>query len=235
MPVDYIYGGVDMALIPDVKCSRCDRHYSGLRGKCPYCGARRSKKGKRVSPNDNATWKLAISLLLLVILVAAVIVLAIGSGRDAENSSPDDSSSVSTSSVDGETSDSSDSADGSDASESSDASDTTDTSDTPDSSDSSDSSESSTSSVTPSGGVEAVTITYLGDPRDDITMTIGEVLPLGYQTTPAGIEATALWDSSDDDVFTVTQSGTLTAIAAGEAELTVTVDGVTARCIIRVN
>ena len=218
-----------MALIPDVKCSRCDRHYSGLRGKCPYCGARRSKKGKRVSPNDNATWKLAISLLLLVILVAAVIVLAIGSGRDAENSSPDDSSSVSTSSVDGETSDSSDSADGSDAS------DTTDTSDTPDSSDSSDSSESSVSSVTPSDGVEAVTITYLGDPRDDITMTIGEVVPLGYKTTPAGIEATALWDSSADNVFTVTQSGTLTAIAAGEAELTVTVDGVTARCIIRVN
>ena len=66
-------------------------------------------------------------------------------------------------------------------------------------------------------------------------MQMDEVLQLGFSTTPASDDMTATWASSDDNVFTVTQSGVLTAVGEGEAELTVTVEGVTARCIIRVN
>ncbi len=76
-----------MSLIPQVKCGRCDRTYSGLRSRCPYCGAHRHKKGKRVSDGDNATWKLIIGILLIVVLIAAVIVILVtGSSDDPEGS-----------------------------------------------------------------------------------------------------------------------------------------------------
>ena len=70
-----------MGLIPQVKCGRCDRTYSGLRSRCPYCGAHRHKKGKRVSDGDNATWKLIIGILLIVVLIAAVIVILVTSPK----------------------------------------------------------------------------------------------------------------------------------------------------------
>lgn len=73
-----------MALIPQVKCGRCDRTYSGLRSRCPYCGAHRHKKGKRVSDGDNATWKLIIGILLIVVLIAAVVVILVTSPKENE-------------------------------------------------------------------------------------------------------------------------------------------------------
>ncbi len=71
-----------MGLIPQTKCSRCDRTYSGLRSRCPYCGASRSKRGKRVSDGDNATWKLIIGVLLIVVLIAAVVVILVTGSND---------------------------------------------------------------------------------------------------------------------------------------------------------
>ncbi len=76
-----------MGLIPQVKCGRCDRTYSGLRSRCPYCGAHRHKKGKRVTDSDNATWKLIIGVLLIVVLIAAVIVILVTGSGEAD---PDD-------------------------------------------------------------------------------------------------------------------------------------------------
>ena len=66
-----------MGLIPQAKCSRCDRIYSGLRTRCPYCGARRRKKGKRTEDTDTAPWKMIIGGLLMLVLIAAVIVLLV--------------------------------------------------------------------------------------------------------------------------------------------------------------
>ena len=71
-----------MGLIPQVKCGRCDRTYSGLRSRCPYCGAHRHKRGKRTTDGDNATWKLIIGVLLIVILIAAVIVILVTSSNE---------------------------------------------------------------------------------------------------------------------------------------------------------
>lgn len=76
-----------MSLIPEVKCGRCDRTYSGLRSRCPYCGAHRHKKGKRVSDGDNATWKLIIGILLIVVLIAAVIVILVTGSSDEPKTS----------------------------------------------------------------------------------------------------------------------------------------------------
>ncbi len=66
-----------MGLIPQTKCSRCDRTYSGLRSRCPYCGAHRGRRGKRVSDGNNATWKLIIGILLIVVLITAVVVILV--------------------------------------------------------------------------------------------------------------------------------------------------------------
>lgn len=79
-----------MGLIPQVKCGRCDRTYSGLRSRCPYCGAHRHKKGKRVSDGDNATWKLIIGILLIVVLIAAVIVILVTSAKEGDEGEKDD-------------------------------------------------------------------------------------------------------------------------------------------------
>ncbi len=77
-----------MGLIPQVKCGRCDRTYSGLRSRCPYCGARRHKKGKRTTDGDNSTWKLIIGVLLIVVLIAAVVVILVTSSNEKK---PNDS------------------------------------------------------------------------------------------------------------------------------------------------
>ncbi|MCL2079223.1 MAG: hypothetical protein FWH17_05175 [Oscillospiraceae bacterium] len=65
-----------MALIDDIKCARCDRKYSGVRSRCPYCGARRIGMGKYSKDSDNAKGKMLISILILsVFTVAAAIML----------------------------------------------------------------------------------------------------------------------------------------------------------------
>ena len=70
-----------MGIISDVKCGRCDRRYSGLRNRCPYCGARRGKRGKHADDSDNSKAKIMIGSLLILVLLVAVIVLVITSAK----------------------------------------------------------------------------------------------------------------------------------------------------------
>ena len=62
-----------MGIISEVKCGRCDRRYSGLRARCPYCGARRGKRGKHARDKDNSTGRVVIGLILVVVLIVAVV------------------------------------------------------------------------------------------------------------------------------------------------------------------
>jgi len=68
-----------MGIISEVKCGRCDRRYSGFRSRCPYCGARRNKRGKHADESDNSKGKLIIGILLLLILIVAIVVLIVTS------------------------------------------------------------------------------------------------------------------------------------------------------------
>jgi len=75
-----------MGLFGDVKCGRCDRRYSALRGRCPYCGARR-----RTGKNDRGggRGRLIAGLVLLAVIIIAVIVLifmSLNSGRNRSRS-----------------------------------------------------------------------------------------------------------------------------------------------------
>lgn len=61
-----------MGLFGDVKCGRCDRRYSAIRGRCPYCGAR-----KRAGKNDRGAGRgrLIAGLVILAVIIIAVVVL----------------------------------------------------------------------------------------------------------------------------------------------------------------
>ena len=66
---------------------------------------------------------------------------------------------------------------------------------------------------------ETLTIAYLGSPRTEFTMSVGdEPIPL----TASGGSGTYTWSSSDDGIASVDASGKVTAVSAGQATLTVT-------------
>jgi hypothetical protein len=208
-----------MAIVSDVKCGRCDRRYSGLRARCPFCGARRSKRGKYAEPQDNTRVKLIIGVLLLAVLIVATMVLIFTSLPERETP-PTSSPSPTLSPGPGSEPDP-------DLPGSGDVDIIEDPED-----------ETVVPSPEPSAPVEptitSVSITYNGDPREDITLKVGEKVPMSFKTTPETTDKTATWKSADENVFMVLSNGTVTGIGKGRADLIVTVDGVEARCIVRV-
>jgi len=75
-----------VAIIEDIKCGRCDRKYSGVRSRCPYCGARRIGRGKYSESSDNTKGKMMISVLIMSVLVVAFAVLLFSA--DAAETTP---------------------------------------------------------------------------------------------------------------------------------------------------
>ena len=66
---------------------------------------------------------------------------------------------------------------------------------------------------------ETLTIAYLGSPRTEFTMSVGdEPIPL----TASGGNGTYTWSSSDDGIASVDAGGHVTAVSQGRATLTVT-------------
>ena len=201
-----------MGLISEVKCSRCDRRYSGLRSRCPYCGARKRKRGKRVAEEDNAVWKLVVGLLVVVALIAAVVVLlvtSLGDKDDTGSTVTDPPSTASYSAGDG----------------------VTEITSSPEPSPS----ETTTPTPTPTPVLQAVAITIYGGTTTDATLDLGVKYDFNYSTTPSDyVGGTPVWSSSDESVFVILQTGEATAVGSGTATLTVTLDGVSTTCIIRV-
>jgi hypothetical protein len=207
-----------VAVISEIKCGRCDRRYSGFRSRCPYCGARRNKRGKHADEGENAKAKLIIGVLLLVLLIGATMVLIL--------TSLPESSEAANPSVSADLSDPGVSLPGED-----------DVSIIPDPSE-----PSAPDTPTPSESADVeiaeVIITAFGGPikDNDFTLTggVGDSIQLSFKTIPETTGKTAEWKSSDENVFMVTSDGKVTAIGVGSATLTVTVDGVESKCIVRV-
>ena len=203
-----------MAVISDVKCGRCDRRYSGFRSRCPYCGARRNKRGKRADEAENAKAKMIIGIALLVVLIGAAMVLIFTS---LPPKSPDAAVTPSASPTD-------------------EAPAFTDNEnvDVVESSPSPDVEASPSPSPSADVTIQTVTITYAGKAVEDATLQkIGETLKLRFTTTPETEGKTAVWESSDTKVFSVVD-GKVTAVGKGSATLKCTVDGITGECVIRV-
>ena len=64
-----------MSIISEIKCGKCDRMYSGIRSRCPYCGTRRIGRGKHSDEADNSKGKMLIAVLIMGVLVVATGVL----------------------------------------------------------------------------------------------------------------------------------------------------------------
>ncbi len=214
-----------MSIIPEAKCSRCDRKFSALRTRCPYCGARRNVAGKR-SADEGSVWRMVVGLSLLAILLIAIIVMIAGASRDkkeadalasasaaaawaAENATPEVPPTMPV---------------------------------TP------------SPSPTPVPVIiESLQLRYGEDElavvewddgvtaeyRYDLTLSADEVLALSCYIVPETVQAEITWASSDDKVFTVRSLegnvGELTAVGEGTAYLNVTVENVTIKALIRVN
>lgn len=213
-----------MAIVEEIKCSRCDRKYSGVRSRCPYCGARRIGRGKYSESSDNAKGKMLISVLIMgVFVVAAIVLLAT---TDTGDATEPPSNGLSLPGEDGNVEE------GGIALE-------TPPPPTP------------TPTPTPPPTPPPITsleVRFGGTPTEDFTMTrIGEELGLRIHVEPPGAEAEyeIIWESSDESVFQVvpvfmTEGGqlgmgaTVTAIGNGHETLTVTVGDQSAEVIVRV-
>jgi len=77
-----------MALVNEIKCARCDRKYSGVRSRCPYCGARRIGRGKYSEDSDNAKGKMLISILIMAVFTVAAGILLFTTPVDADAQNP---------------------------------------------------------------------------------------------------------------------------------------------------
>jgi len=78
-----------MAIINEIKCARCDRKYSGVRSRCPYCGARRIGRGKYSEDSDNAKGKMLISVLILAVFTVAAGILLFTTPAEADDTDSD--------------------------------------------------------------------------------------------------------------------------------------------------
>jgi len=214
-----------MSIIAEVKCARCDRKYSGVRSRCPYCGARRIGRGKYTEDSDNSKGKMLIGVLILAVLVVAIVVLLVTTPApvapvESPSNSVEETTTLPPPLVD----------------------DTENTTlpgintvppsaspvveDTP--------------SPSPSPQVVSVTITYNNVKKTDFTAKITEKVPLRVKIEPVGIDAEIIWESSNTSVFAVVPTSTdnttatVTGVGKGDATLTVTVGDMSATCTVRV-
>lgn len=78
---------------------------------------------------------------------------------------------------------------------------------------------------------ETLTMSYLGSPKTEFTMSVGDApIPL----TASGGSGSYTWSSSDESVATVDAEGKVSAVAAGQATITVTDGSGKGTCMVRV-
>ena len=219
-----------MSIISEVKCARCDRKYSGVRSRCPYCGARRIGSGKYSEEGDNSRGKMIIGVLILGVLVVAAAVLLFTQPRADEDNVPENmiEETESPSGLPNEEDNLSLTNPG------------------PPVLPSPDPVETESESPSPSPKVESVVILYAKYPIPDneFSTDVGDKTPLTLRIEPAGVEFDdeIIWESSDKSVFEVVKdvdgtSAQVTSIGSGSARmatLTVTVGDIKAECIVRI-
>jgi len=71
-----------MAIINAIKCARCDRKYSGVRSRCPFCGARRTGSGKQSNGSENINVKMLISIAILSVFTIAAGMLLLSTPEE---------------------------------------------------------------------------------------------------------------------------------------------------------
>lgn len=197
-----------MGLFREVKCGRCDRRYSSIRGRCPYCGARKNRGGKRAADHGNKQWQLVAGILFLVVIVVAVIAL-VSSSLKKTKTTPTPTPTITVNVNEGVT----------EVTPSSTPETTPEITSEP------------TPTPTPEPTVSSITLN-----REDFTLSfIGEQWTMKATLSPASSDAEIKWRSEDEDVAIVNSSGVVTAIDRGWTYIVCEAGGKTAKCIVRVN
>ena len=206
-----------MAIVNEIKCARCDRKYSGVRSRCPYCGARRIGRGKYSEGSDNAKGKMLISVLIMAVFAVAAAVLLFTTPIDAEAIDPEDDPAISTDP---------------EADINSEPGVYPEETSTP-------------PPVIPEEPevileVTSITITYGGSPLqygNEFSIKVGERIELGARIEPPSVEATPEWSSSDEEIFAavpVVGGVAVTGIGVGNATLIVEAGDKVVECTVRV-
>jgi len=214
-----------MSLISEIKCARCDRKYSGVRSRCPYCGARRIGRGKYTEDADNTKGKMLISVLIMGCLVVAVGVLFF-TDAGVEAATPPVASDVVSGLPDPEDITSMPGANQG----------TTQ----PDPSEIDEPEEPEPASPS----VSSIRVLHNRNPirGNDFTQPLGVPIVLDLRIEPVGVEEVPVWSSSDTSVFEVVPtnpegtSARVTGVGAGRhATLTVSVGGLEEEVIVRIS
>ena len=225
-----------MGLISEVKCGRCDRRYSGLRARCPYCGARRGKRGKHAKDYDNSKGRFIIGLILVVVLIVAVITVIATSMTEAQKDAAGEDQQQTEQGGNIADSDSTTNVEGAGAGNETDGGETGTEGETGTDSGTDTGADTGTDGETDAGvvGEGAVVGTAINNlyivapwsdsPQTDFTAAVGDVIDFDYVSEPELEDAEVLWETSDDNVFVVLQTGEFTAIGEGSATLSLTVN-----------
>lgn len=197
-----------MGLFKEIKCGRCDRRFSSIRGRCPYCGARKNRGGKRAANQGNWQLRMIAGILILIVLIVAAIILVSKSLNNEKTPGP--SPTISFSGNEGV----------------SELTPSPNTEPTPPTE-----TVEPTSTVSPSPTVSAIKLN-----REDFTLSfVGEQWTMTATLSPAGSDAEIKWRSEDEGIAIVNQSGVVTAINRGTTNIVCEAGGATAKCIVRVN
>ncbi len=195
-----------MGLFHEVKCGRCDRRYSSVRSRCPYCGARKNRDGKRTAGAANSNWKLIFGIIVLLAIIVAVIVL-VNSTLNTQSPESTPTQKPGQSENEGVT-------------------DITPPPATPTPTPTPE----PTPTPTPTPVVNSIVLN-----RDDFTLSkIGEEFKLVATISPAGTNAEITWVSEDPAVATVSEEGVVKAVNKGTTVVIASAGGITTECIVRV-
>ena len=211
-----------MSIISEVKCARCDRKYSGVRSRCPYCGARRIGRGKYSEETDNSKGKMLIGVLIMGVLVIAVVFLLLSAPK-VEKDTPSNQIS---------------SHEGPDIPNENDTIGVTGISTITPTPTPTPTPEEVLESPAPA--VQSVMILFDGKEKNDFTAKVSETVILRVKVDPIDFEDEIIWSSSDKSVFEVVKNNELgtqakvTGIGKGNAKVIVSVGGVEDDCIVRV-
>ena len=222
------------------RCPVCGEKYSDTYKSCPFCeeeealqsGAqiRRTapgRGGKRTAARNRQPNLLSPILIVLIVIMAALLVYLLVGDRIAERlSGGEETQDTPTEDVTPQQPDP-DTADP----ETGDDVTMPESGGTGETEDPNDGGATTSAQTDPSTLPETLTIAYLGSPRTEFTMSVGdEPIPL----TASGGSGTYTWSSSDDGIASVDSSGRVTAISAGQATLTVTDGSGKGTCLVRV-
>ena len=193
-----------MGLFGEVKCGRCDRRYSAIRGRCPYCGARK-RTGK--CDRGGGRGQMIVGLVILAIIIIAVVVLIVLNLKSKDPApSPSPTLPSSTGPV------------------------TVTSSPKPTTSPKPTETPTPTQTPTPTPKVTSVTLNR----EDFTLFFIGEQWTMTATVVPANTGLKVKWTSLDPDVAKIDEKGVVTAVGGGTTTIVAEVGGVTAECIVRV-